>query len=83
MWRGVGAPRDASTFSEDSVSKWRSSMESATALGKVGAMAESIGIALLLAAPWIVAAIWVWSRAPRSDAVPPSMGERARQRLWT
>jgi hypothetical protein len=43
---------------------------------------DAIGISLLFAAPWIVAAVWVWSRAPRYDGVPPSMGERARDRLW-
>jgi hypothetical protein len=44
-------------------------------------MLDTIGIALLLAAPWIVASIWAWSRAPRSDAVPQSMGHRALERL--
>jgi hypothetical protein len=58
-------------------------MERTTASGKVVAMVESIGIALLLAAPWIVAAIWTWSRAPRFEGVPPSMADRARDRLWT
>jgi hypothetical protein len=45
-------------------------------------MVDSIGISLLLGAPWIVAIIWTWSRAPRSDAVPPSMADRSRHRLW-
>jgi hypothetical protein len=76
-------PRDAIYPSGRFCEQVAEQHESATASGKVGAMVESIGIALLLAAPWIVAAIWVWSRAPCSDAVPPSMGERARQRLWT
>jgi hypothetical protein len=44
-------------------------------------MLNTIGISLLLAAPWIIASIWVWSRAPRSDAVPQSMGHRALERL--
>ena len=45
-------------------------------------MLDSIGVLLLLGAPWIVAIIWTWSRAPRSDRVPPSLAGRARERLW-
>jgi hypothetical protein len=44
-------------------------------------MLNAIGLSLLLGAPWIVAIIWVWSRAPRFDAVPQSMGHRALERL--
>jgi hypothetical protein len=44
-------------------------------------MLNSVAISLLLGAPWILASIWAWSRAPRSDAVPPSMGHRALERL--
>jgi hypothetical protein len=44
---------------------------------------EAFGISLLLASPWIVASIWVWSRAPRTDAIPMSMGARFRERLKT
>jgi len=44
---------------------------------------ESFGLALLFGAPWIVAIIWAWSRAPRTDDVPPSLGESVRARLWT
>jgi hypothetical protein len=42
---------------------------------------EAILLSLLLAAPWLVAIAWTWSRAPRMDTVPPSMGERMRERL--
>jgi hypothetical protein len=45
-------------------------------------MLDSIGISLLFGAPWIVAIIWAWSRAPRSDNVPPSLAARTRDRLW-
>jgi hypothetical protein len=45
-------------------------------------MLNTIGVSLLLGAPWIVAIIWTWSRAPRFDGVPPSMADRARDRLW-
>jgi hypothetical protein len=44
-------------------------------------VAEAFGISLLLASPWIVASIWVWSRAPRTDAIPASLGERLRERV--
>lgn len=52
---------------------------------ETGTMADMYGIGLLLVlvAPWLVAIGWVWSRAPRDDSVPPSMGERALQRLTT
>ena len=43
---------------------------------------DAIGLSLLLAAPWIVAAVWTWWRAPRYDGVPPSMADRVRDRLW-
>jgi len=45
-------------------------------------MLASIGISLLIGAPWIVAIIWTWSRAPRPDEVPPSLATRTRDRLW-
>jgi hypothetical protein len=45
-------------------------------------MLDTIGVSLLLASPWIVATIWTWSRAPRFETVPPSMADRARNRLW-
>jgi hypothetical protein len=35
----------------------------------------------LLGAPWLAAIAWTWVHAPRSDVVPPSMGERALRRL--
>ena len=41
----------------------------------------SLWLSLLLGAPWIVAIAWAWSRAPRVDGVPPSLGELARRRL--
>jgi hypothetical protein len=45
-------------------------------------MLYSFGLSLLLGAPWLVAIIWTWSRAPRLDAVLPSMADRTRERLW-
>jgi len=44
-------------------------------------MLNSIRISLLLGAPWIVAIIWTWSRAPRFDGVSASIADRARNRL--
>jgi hypothetical protein len=44
---------------------------------------NGLWLSLLFGAPWLTAIVWTWSRAPRADSVPPSMGERARQRLWT
>jgi hypothetical protein len=38
-------------------------------------------LALLAGSPWIAAIVWVWRRRPRDGAIPPSIGERARQRL--
>jgi hypothetical protein len=37
----------------------------------------------LFSAPWIVAIVWFWRHTPRDDETPPSMAERARDRLWT
>ncbi len=42
-----------------------------------------VWLSLLFGAPWLVAIVWVRSRAPRTDVVPPSMAESARERLWT
>ena len=42
---------------------------------------EAVWLSLLFGAPWLAAIAWAWSRAPRMDAVPPSMGERMRDRL--
>jgi hypothetical protein len=50
--------------------------------GTLGQM-NGLWLSLLFGAPWLAAIVWTWSRAPRADSVPPSMGERARQRLWT
>jgi hypothetical protein len=44
---------------------------------------SSLWLSLVLGAPWIVAIAWAWTRAPRVDSVPPSMGEIARRRLET
>jgi hypothetical protein len=44
---------------------------------------ESVWLSLLFGAPWFVAIAWSRSRAPRIEAVPASMGERALQRLPT
>jgi hypothetical protein len=44
---------------------------------------QTAGLSLLLGAPWLAAIAWTWSRAPRTEVVPPSMGERALQRLST
>ncbi len=43
---------------------------------------SAVGFSLLFGSPWLVAIGWAWSRAPRSDAVPMSMAESARLRLW-
>jgi hypothetical protein len=39
---------------------------------------EGLWLSVLLGAPWLAATAWVWSRAPRMDAVPPSMADRWR-----
>jgi hypothetical protein len=44
---------------------------------------HGLWLSLLFGAPWLAAIIWIWSRAPRTDVVPPSMGEQALQRLST
>jgi len=44
---------------------------------------STLWLSLLFGAPWLVAIVATWSRAPRTDVVPPSMGERALQRLST
>jgi len=67
---------------EGFVRRWSEPRQVAVFVGKVDGMLNSIGISLLLGAPWIVAIIWTWSRAPRSDAAWPSMADRARNRLW-
>jgi hypothetical protein len=43
---------------------------------------HALWVTLLLAAPWLAAIAYVWPRAPRLDGPPPSMAERARERLW-
>ena len=43
---------------------------------------NALWLMLLLAAPWLAALAYTWSRAPRMDGPPPSMAERTRERLW-
>jgi hypothetical protein len=43
---------------------------------------NTLWVTLLLTAPWLAALAYTWSRAPRLDGTPPSMAERARERLW-
>jgi hypothetical protein len=43
---------------------------------------NALWLTLLLAAPWLAAIAYTWSRAPRMDGPPPSTAERARERLW-
>ena len=38
---------------------------------------------VVFGAPWIAAIVWLWSKRPRDGAVPPSLAEMARKRLWT
>jgi hypothetical protein len=40
-------------------------------------------LSVVFGAPWIVAIAWLWSKRPRDGAVPPSLAETARKRLWT
>jgi hypothetical protein len=42
-----------------------------------------IWLSLLFGAPWLVPTIWIWSRLPRTDDVPPSLANASRQRLWS
>ena len=44
---------------------------------------DGLWLSLLFGTPWLAAIAWTWSRVPRADVVPPSMGERALQRLST
>jgi hypothetical protein len=39
-------------------------------------------LTLLFGAPWLAAIAYTWSQAPRMDGPPPSMADRARERLW-
>jgi hypothetical protein len=36
---------------------------------------------VVAAAPWIAGIAWFWRHRPRDGAVPPSMADRARERL--
>jgi hypothetical protein len=40
-------------------------------------------VTLLLASPWLVFLAYTWLRAPRLDGPPPSLADRARERLWS
>jgi hypothetical protein len=42
---------------------------------------NAVWLSVLFSSPWLAAIAWVWSRTPRTDVVPPSMGERALRRL--
>jgi hypothetical protein len=44
---------------------------------------QAFWLSLLFGAPWLMGIAYVWSRAPRMNGTPPSMADRARQRLWT
>jgi len=35
-----------------------------------------------VSAPWLVAIWWAWRHRPRDGAVPLSLGEQVRRRLW-
>jgi len=37
---------------------------------------------LLFGSPWIMAIVYYWMHRPRDGAIPMSMAEQARQRLW-
>jgi hypothetical protein len=34
-------------------------------------------------APWIAGIAYFWRRTPRDGAIPMSIGDQVRQRLWT
>jgi hypothetical protein len=42
----------------------------------------ALSLGLVFAAPWIVAILWNWHKRPRDGAVPPSLAETVRKRLW-
>jgi hypothetical protein len=37
---------------------------------------------LIFAAPWITAIVWFWRTRSRDGALPPSLADEARKRLW-
>jgi hypothetical protein len=43
---------------------------------------NALALTALLAAPWLAALTYTWSRAPRVDGLPQSMADRTRERLW-
>jgi hypothetical protein len=43
---------------------------------------NALWLSLFFASPWLAAIAYTWSRAPRMDDPPPSMADRARNRLW-
>jgi hypothetical protein len=36
---------------------------------------------MLICAPWIAGIVWIWSRLPKDDWLPESVGARALRRL--
>jgi hypothetical protein len=42
----------------------------------------ALSLGLVFAAPWIIAILWNWHKRPRDAAVPPSLAETVRKRLW-
>ena len=39
-------------------------------------------VGLGFASPWIAASIYLWRKIPRDGAIPPSMADIAKKRLW-
>jgi hypothetical protein len=50
---------------------------------RIGDLWPALLLGLAFATPWIVAILWSWRRRPRDGAIPPSLGEMVRKRLWT
>jgi len=42
----------------------------------------ALWLSLLFGSPLLAAIAHTWSRAPRMEGPPPSMADRARDRLW-
>jgi hypothetical protein len=40
-------------------------------------------ILLTAGSPWLVGIVYYWHRRPRDGAIPTSMADRVRHRLWT
>jgi hypothetical protein len=43
---------------------------------------HALWLSLFFGSPWLAGIAYVWLRAPRMDGPPPSMADRARERLW-